>query len=92
MLSQKSLTQNLKPNIPTYLSLAEATRKYGLSEKVLTQMIQIGKIKDRFSPYLHELEAGIGDFPCASSGMGKSPEKFTFAVLAPATGLPARRL
>jgi hypothetical protein len=32
---------NLK--IPTYLPLADAAQKYGLSETVLTQLIQAGK-------------------------------------------------
>lgn len=45
MLSQKTLPQDLKPKIPTYLPLVEAARKYNLSEKVLTQMIQTGKIE-----------------------------------------------
>jgi predicted site-specific integrase-resolvase len=34
-----------KPKIPTYLPLAEAAEKFGLSKKVLTQMIQAGKIE-----------------------------------------------
>lgn len=33
------------PKIPTYLPLTEAAKKYGLSEAVLTQQIQAGKIE-----------------------------------------------
>ncbi len=33
------------PRIPTYLSLPDAAKKFGLSEKVLTQMIQTGKLE-----------------------------------------------
>ena len=36
---------NLKQNIPTYLPLADAAKKFGISRKVLTQMIQTGKIE-----------------------------------------------
>jgi len=36
--------QNPPSHIPTYLPLAEAARRHGLSEKVLTQLIQAGKI------------------------------------------------
>lgn len=36
---------NLKSKIPTYLPLADAAQKYGLSEKALTQQIQAGKIE-----------------------------------------------
>ncbi len=32
-------------HIPTFIPLAEAARKYNLSEKVLTQLIQVGKIQ-----------------------------------------------
>jgi hypothetical protein len=43
MLDRPSRVRN--KNIPTYLPLAEAAEKFGLSEKVLTQMIQAGKIE-----------------------------------------------
>src|SRR5512136_1696551 len=36
--------QNPPSRIPTYLPLAEAAHRHGLSEKVLTQLIQTGKI------------------------------------------------
>jgi hypothetical protein len=36
---------NLKQNIPTYLPLADAAKKFGMSIKVLTQMIRAGKIE-----------------------------------------------
>ena len=36
--------QNPPSHIPTYLPLTEAARRHGLSEKVLTQLIQTGKI------------------------------------------------
>jgi hypothetical protein len=36
---------DLKQNIPTYLPLADAAKKFGMSRKVLTQMIQTGKIE-----------------------------------------------
>lgn len=36
---------NLSLKIPTYLPLTEAAKKYGLSEAVLTQQIQAGKIE-----------------------------------------------
>src|SRR5512136_2973136 len=36
--------QNPPSRIPTYLPLAEAARRHGLSAKVLTQLIQAGKI------------------------------------------------
>lgn len=36
---------NHKQNIPTYLPLADAEKKFGVSRKVLTQMIQSGKIE-----------------------------------------------
>jgi predicted site-specific integrase-resolvase len=41
------LTQpvNLKQNIPTFLPLAEAVQKLGLSRKVLTRLIEAGKIE-----------------------------------------------
>jgi excisionase family DNA binding protein len=32
-------------HIPTYIPLPEAAKKYGLSEAVLTQLIQVGKIQ-----------------------------------------------
>lgn len=35
---------------PTYLSLEEATRKYGVEKKVLTQLIEAGMIKTRETP------------------------------------------
>ncbi len=43
MFNQTSTIQSTK--IPTFLPLAEAAEKYGLSKKVLTQMIQAGKIE-----------------------------------------------
>jgi hypothetical protein len=39
----QALDQKLK--IPTYLPLSEAARQYNLSEKILTQLIQAGKIE-----------------------------------------------
>lgn len=44
-MNSKSLTQNPNPNIPTYLPLADAAQKYGVSEMVLTQLILAGKIE-----------------------------------------------
>lgn len=38
-------TANVKQNIPTYLPLADAAKKFGMSRKALTQMIQTGKIE-----------------------------------------------
>jgi hypothetical protein len=38
-------TQTLELEIPTYLPLVEAAQKYDLSEQVLTQLIQAGKIE-----------------------------------------------
>jgi hypothetical protein len=38
-------TQTLELEIPTYLPLGEAAQKYDLSEQVLTQLIQAGKIE-----------------------------------------------
>jgi hypothetical protein len=35
---------------PTYLSLEEATRKYGVEKKVLTQLIEAGMIETRETP------------------------------------------
>jgi hypothetical protein len=35
----------IKPRIPTYLSLPDAAKKFGLPKKVLTQMIQAGKLE-----------------------------------------------
>lgn len=45
MTNSVAQTYNVKSKLPTYLPLAEATRKYGLSEKVLTQLIEAGKIE-----------------------------------------------
>lgn len=45
MLQSKSQIPNSVSKIPTYLPLAEAAQKYGLSENVLTQQIQAGKIE-----------------------------------------------
>lgn len=44
MPSGKSPTNILELDVPTYLPLPEAVRKYELSENVLTQLIQAGKI------------------------------------------------
>ncbi len=40
-----NLQSQLSPRVPTYLPLSDAAKKYGLSEKVLTQMVQEGKIE-----------------------------------------------
>ncbi len=45
MLNLRPNTQNLRSHVPVYLPLAEAASKFGLSKKVLTQMIQAGKIE-----------------------------------------------
>ncbi|MEW5958399.1 MAG: hypothetical protein AB1801_11775 [Chloroflexota bacterium] len=45
MPNGKLPTTTLELNVPTYLPLPEAARKYELSEKVLTQLIQAGKIE-----------------------------------------------
>ncbi|MCL4304066.1 MAG: hypothetical protein KJ077_50750 [Anaerolineae bacterium] len=44
-LSGHEKTQNLRSRVPVYLPLAEAAKKYGLPETVLTQQIQAGKIE-----------------------------------------------
>jgi hypothetical protein len=44
-----SLKETPKPN-PTYLSLEEAARKYGVKEKVLTQLIADGMLQARTTP------------------------------------------
>jgi len=43
-MSEYSSTAH-NPKIPTYLPLTEAAEKFGLSKKVLIQMIQAGKIE-----------------------------------------------
>jgi hypothetical protein len=45
MANGKSPPVGAELNIPTYLPLPKAARKYGLSEKVLTQLVQAGKIE-----------------------------------------------
>ena len=45
MPNGKFPTTTLELDVPTYLPLPEAARKYELSEKVLTQLIQAGKIE-----------------------------------------------
>jgi predicted site-specific integrase-resolvase len=40
-----NLQSQMSPYVPTYLPLSDAAKKYGLSEKVLTQMVQEGKIE-----------------------------------------------
>ncbi|MCL4298408.1 MAG: hypothetical protein KJ077_21915 [Anaerolineae bacterium] len=45
MLRGHEKTQNLRSRVPVYLPLAEAAKKYGLPETVLTQQIQAGKIE-----------------------------------------------
>ena len=45
MPNGKSSMATLELDVPTYLPLSEAVRKYELSEKVLTQLIQAGKIE-----------------------------------------------
>ena len=45
MPNSVSQTINVKQTIPTYLPLADAAKKFGLPQKVLTQMIQTGKIE-----------------------------------------------
>lgn len=40
-----NLQSQMSPRVPTYLPLSDAAKKYGLSEKVLTQMVQAGKIE-----------------------------------------------
>jgi len=44
MRNGKSST-DLQLNVPTYLPLAEAADRYNLSENILTQLIQAGKIE-----------------------------------------------
>lgn len=45
MTNGKFQVSNLTLNIPTYLPLPDAALKFGLSEKVLTQLIRAGKIE-----------------------------------------------
>jgi hypothetical protein len=45
MANGKSPAIGAELNIPTYLPLRTAAQKYGLSEKVLTQLVQTGKIE-----------------------------------------------
>ncbi len=45
MLNPKSKIQNPKSKIPTFLPLPDAARKFSLTERVLTQLIQAGKIE-----------------------------------------------
>lgn len=45
MPNGKSPVQTLELEVPTYLPLSEAANKYNLSENVLTQLIQAGKIE-----------------------------------------------
>jgi len=45
MPNGKSSVQTLELEVPTYLPLSEAANKYNLSENVLTQLIQAGKIE-----------------------------------------------
>lgn len=45
MANGKSPSVSAEMNIPTYLPLPKAARKYGLSEKVLTQLVKAGKIE-----------------------------------------------
>jgi len=44
MAKPKSPSSTLELNVPTYIPLPEAAQKLGLSEQVLTQLIQAGKI------------------------------------------------
>lgn len=43
MLNGKS--SNLNQKVPTYIPLADAVQKYGISEEALTQLIETGKIE-----------------------------------------------
>jgi hypothetical protein len=45
MASTVSQALDIKQDIPTFLPLPEAAGQYGLSEKVLTQLVQAGKIE-----------------------------------------------
>jgi hypothetical protein len=45
MANGKFASVGTELNIPTYLPLPKAARKYGLSEKVLTQLVKAGKIE-----------------------------------------------
>lgn len=45
MSNGKFPATTLELDVPTYVPLSEAARKYDLSEKVLTQLIQAGKIE-----------------------------------------------
>jgi len=45
MTDTATQTVNLNRNIPTFLPLAEAVQKLGLSRKVLTRLIEAGKIE-----------------------------------------------
>ena len=45
MPNGRSSVQTLELEVPTYLHLSEAADKYNLSENVLTQLIQAGKIE-----------------------------------------------
>ena len=45
MPNGKSSGQTLELDVPTYLPLSEAANKFDLSESVLTQLIQAGKIE-----------------------------------------------
>ena len=45
MANGKTPSIGAELNIPTYLPLPKAAQKYGLSEKVLTQLVQAGKIE-----------------------------------------------
>ena len=44
MADSKSTSSTLELNLPTYIPLPEAADKYDVSENVLTQLIQTGKI------------------------------------------------
>ncbi len=45
MPNGKSSVQTLEFEVPTYLPFSEAVRKYDISENLLTQLIQTGKIE-----------------------------------------------
>jgi hypothetical protein len=84
-----NLQSQMSPRVPTYLPLSDAAKKYGLSEKVLTQMVQAGKIE--------AVQLPTGDLLVAAENNGHNEPKTKEEIIAkdyhhPAIATTATRL